>query len=68
VDEYHKNPKTRELVINDNLFILYELTITPPEKEGDPTLVSLGKQLKRAYWRDATGLTPEQVKSILGIR
>ena len=68
VNEYKKNPDTRELVIFDNLFLLYEQTIETPEDDTLPKIVHRGSFIRRAYWRDATGISLEMMKSRLGIR
>lgn len=71
VNEYKSNPKTRELVIYDNLFYLYELTLSKdgdPDDYYNPTRVHRGNLLKRAYWRDAAGISLDMMKSRLGIR
>ncbi len=68
VNQYKKAPKEFELVIYDNLFLLYEQTIEEPKEEGAPQIVHRGKFLKRAYWRDAAGISLEMMKSRLGIR
>lgn len=68
VNKYKAKPEEFELVIYDNLFLLYEQTIEKPEEEGEPEIVHRGKFLKRAYWRDAAGISLEMMKSRLGIR
>lgn len=68
VNQYKGAPTKFELIIHDNLFLLYELNIVSPEKEGEFTQVNLGSLVRRAYWRDAAGLSLEMMKSKLGIR
>lgn len=68
VKEFHADEKHLELVIHENMFLLFHKEEIPPAEEGQPTTVHVGELIKRAYWRDATGMTNEQVKAILGIR
>lgn len=68
VNQYKKEPKKFELVIYENMFFLYELTITKPEDEFNPAETVLGPLVKRAYWRDAAGISLDMMKNRLGIR
>lgn len=68
VNEYKQHPDTRELVIYDNMFFLYEQTLLKPEDSSSPVEVIRGKLLRRAYWRDAAGISLDMMKSRLGIR
>ncbi len=68
VNQYKKDPKNFELVIYDNLFLLFEQTVEKPEDKSQPEIVHRGKFLRRAYWRDAAGISLEMMKSRLGIR
>lgn len=66
VREFHQNQSTRELVIFESQFLLYEKELSNGGPD-QPTTVHVGKFIRRAYWRDATGMTLDQIKSILGI-
>lgn len=67
VNQYKADPTKYELVIHDNLFLLYEITLRPA-KDGEPVQVYLGNFVRRAYWRDAAGVSLEMIKTRLGIR
>lgn len=68
VNQYKQHPDQFELVIYDNMFFLYELTLTKPEDDSSPTMVQRGPLKSRAYWRDAAGISLDMMKSRLGIR
>lgn len=71
VNQYKREPTKFELVIYDNMFYLYELTLSKDGDPGDyynPTKVHRGNLIKRAYWRDAAGISLDMMKSRLGIR
>ncbi len=68
VNEYKANPETRELVIYDNMFFLYEQTMQKSDDPLQPTRVVHGPLVRRAFWRDASGISLEMMKSRLGIR
>ncbi len=68
VNQYKQEPTKFELVIYDNMFFLYELIVTKPEDSSQPTVVTHGPLVKRAYWRDAAGISLDMMKSRLGIR
>lgn len=68
VKEFHEDEQHLELVIFESMFLLHKKEVVPPTEEGQPTTVIVGEFIKRAYWRDATGMTLDQIKSILGIR
>lgn len=66
VREYYANKKTRELIIHDGMFLLYELYVTE-EKDGKPARVGLGNLIKRAFWPEAGYMTPEQLRVAIGV-
>lgn len=68
VNEYRQNPDTRELVIYDNMFFLYEQTIEKSDDPFRPIRVMRGPFIRRAYWRDAAGISQEMMKARLGLR
>lgn len=67
VNQFKQAPDKFELVIYDNMFFLYDVVIEKGA-DGEPTEVHIGSLQKRAYWRDAAGISLDMMKSRLGIR
>ena len=67
VKEFKENRGTRELLINDGFFLLFEKVEETPEQDGQPRHVQIGKMIRRAYWPDAGTMTLDMVKAKLGL-
>lgn len=67
VEQYKSDPKSFELMIYGDLVTLFEKTSIKVEGQEFDTVL-LGKQIGRAYWKDAESLSLERAKEILGIK